>query len=535
MSVTTTTTITTTFSSEILPWTLIIITLYFTQFYFKYFNRSYPLPGPLPLPIVGNKLQYRGNPATWSKDLYSKYGDICELYMGSERQIWISRGDLAAKIFSPLASNNFLIRITPNQGLDEIDMTTKGLTFNLNVNNWYFNRQFFNKAITSPKFIKQAIVWTQNVDVMVVNISEWIVRFIMEVVVMMTTNKRVHSMANYYHNKLATNKMPKQSDIVLQESEELIKNIHSWLVGLQFFMDTSEFSRKFIPSAKQKAEELRAEIDKLNNTFLNYVEERRSEIDNTSPEELLTPDILTMLLTVNTSRDITSNIRDDQHTRPLTDDEIRGNLLEVIGAGIDTTANTFAFIVYHVAHYPEVKKQMLEELNQVFNGDPDRPITYEDINKLTYCDAIIKEVSRLMSIVPIIFRTSIQDDTIAGKTIPASTQFMINTPMIHRHPLQWRDAEKFDPSRFLNKTTPKHSFLMFGNGLRMCPGKQLAMSQIKTLICLLYMKYDVELEDMNAPLKFHYSIVKHCDDLKIRIKPRIFGKKNNDCWVPVRT
>ncbi|CAJ0916225.1 10036_t:CDS:2 [Entrophospora sp. SA101] len=130
--------------------------------------------------------------------------------------------------------------------------------------------------------------------------------------------------------------MPKQSDIVLQESEELIKNIHSWLVGLQFFMDTSEFSRKFIPSAKQKAEELRAEIDKLNNTFLNYVEERRSEIDNTSPEELLTPDILTMLLTVNTSRDITSNIRDDQHTRPLTDDEIRGNLLEVIGAGIDT-------------------------------------------------------------------------------------------------------------------------------------------------------------------------------------------------------
>lgn len=47
--------------------------------------------------------------------------------------------------------------------------------------------------------------------------------------------------------------------------------------------------------------------------------------------------------------------------------------------------------MYHVAHYPEVKKQMLEELNQVFKGDIDRLITYEDINKLTYCDAIIKE------------------------------------------------------------------------------------------------------------------------------------------------
>ena len=54
-------------------------------------------------------------------------------------------------------------------------------------------------------------------------------------------------------------------------------------------------------------------------------------------------------------------------------------------------ANTFCFIVYHLGHYPDVKEQMLQEINSVFGNNLDRPIEYEDLSKLVYCDAIIKE------------------------------------------------------------------------------------------------------------------------------------------------
>jgi hypothetical protein len=47
--------------------------------------------------------------------------------------------------------------------------------------------------------------------------------------------------------------------------------------------------------------------------------------------------------------------------------------------------------VYHLGRYPDVKEQMLQEFNSVFGDDLDRPIEYEDLNKLVYCDAIIKE------------------------------------------------------------------------------------------------------------------------------------------------
>src|SRR5438045_269565 len=107
---------------SIIRYTLALITFYFGFFYFRYFARYRPLPGPVPLPFVGNRLQYKGNPATWSKRLHEKYGDICELYMGNERHIWLSRADLVEKIFRPSFNNNYLIRITEREGLDEIDV-----------------------------------------------------------------------------------------------------------------------------------------------------------------------------------------------------------------------------------------------------------------------------------------------------------------------------------------------------------------------------------------------------------------------------
>ncbi|CAG8680121.1 4963_t:CDS:2, partial [Dentiscutata erythropus] len=178
-------------------------------------------------------------------------------------------------------------------------------------------------------------------------------------------------------------------------------------------------------------------------------------------------------------------------------------------------------------HYPEIKERVSREINSVFDTDLNRPINYEDLSKLNYCEAVIKEVSRLMSIVPVIWRMAIRDDEISDHKFKGSTQFMINTPAIHMHEADWKDPESFNPSRFMNDSNNsdtqihKNSLLIFGKGLRMCPGKQFAMVELKTLMVLLYRKYDVELVDMNAPIKYHYSTVKHCDDLYVRINPRI--------------
>ncbi|CAB4420584.1 unnamed protein product [Rhizophagus irregularis] len=83
--------------------------------------------------------------------------------------------------------------------------------------------------------------------------------------------------------------------------------------------------------------------------------------------------------------------------RPMTDPELRGIIFDGIVAGTDSTANTISFIIYYLAHYPDVKKKMLNEIDRIFQDDKTRPITENDIHNLKYCEAIVKENHNLRS------------------------------------------------------------------------------------------------------------------------------------------
>ena len=98
----------------------------------------------------------------------------------------------------------------------------------------------------------------------------------------------------------------------------------------------------------------------------------------------------------------------------------------------------------------------------------------------------------------------------------------------------WTDPENFDPNRFykieesdkytLEKQNIKNSFTIFGEGIRNCPGRKLAMIELKCLLASIYRKYNVELLDINAPLKYISTIIGTCDEL-LKIKPRILKCK----------
>ncbi|GES74985.1 cytochrome P450 [Rhizophagus clarus] len=81
------------------------------------------------------------------------------------------------------------------------------------------------------------------------------------------------------------------------------------------------------------------------------------------------------------------------------------------------------------------------------------------------------------------------------------------------------EPDKFNPDRWLveGSESKKLSFLMFGGGLRICPGRKIAMIE---LVCLLYRKYEIDLVDMNAPLNVESIGITACNELLVKIKPR---------------
>ena len=100
--------------------------------------------------------------------------------------------------------------------------------------------------------------------------------------------------------------------------------------------------------------------------------------------------------------------------------------------------------------------------------------------------------------------------------------FQVNAVSIHKNGDYWEDPETFNPDRWMVEgfEPKKYSFIMFGGGLRICPGRKLAMIELVSLMVLLNRKYEIDLVDMEAPLKTKSSLINACTELLIKIKPR---------------
>ncbi|PKC73679.1 hypothetical protein RhiirA1_530202, partial [Rhizophagus irregularis] len=142
-----------------------ILTIYVAQYYYKYFTRVNPLPGPFPFPFVGNLPQYylwsKGNTKLFYEFNRKKYGDIYEVQLNG-RAIILSRVEYIEKLLTPSTKNLHMVKYPNSEGLEELGIEGKGLLLNQDLKSWKYNRQFFTQAILSPKFTNEAIDWTNK-------------------------------------------------------------------------------------------------------------------------------------------------------------------------------------------------------------------------------------------------------------------------------------------------------------------------------------------------------------------------------------
>ncbi|CAG8462475.1 6674_t:CDS:2 [Acaulospora morrowiae] len=515
---------------DILSILLVLLIIYISHFYYKYFTRENPLPGPTPLPLFGNPSLIWGDISVWPTKFQEKYGDFYETYLGSRRLIWLCREDLIQKV---MRHDNFhdLAR-ADNDGLKEIGVLDSGTVFNQNYQAWEYHRRFYTRTLLNKSFVIQSLesvrknfevmegYWEQLGEKTVLEFPEWSKRYFTDNIFSIIAGKSVNSIDSYY-DSVSTGKKADISDGILRESDVFIDAVNKFVSGLVYFLLFPKFIREF-PGIRGFTHGLKEKIDWYRRSILHIIKERRKEIDETPKDQELSHDLLTMFLTINTPRDITEKIVDGLHDQPMSDKEICGNMMEAIAGGIDTASNTLCFVVHYISHYPKVRERLIDEINRVLGKDPNHKITYEEVENLEYCDAIIKECFRIFSTVPIMFKKNNNPDIIGGIKFPANTQFFINLQGIHNHKSSWTNPEEFNPERFMDKSHPdsKKPLYSFSLGKRICPGKNLAILELKTFLALLYRKYNVELIDMNVPIKYHMTSLRNCSELKMRIKKK---------------
>ncbi|GFS61340.1 cytochrome P450 4c3 [Nephila pilipes] len=179
----------------------------------------------------------------------------------------------------------------------------------------------------------------------------------------------------------------------------------------------------------------------------------------------------------------------------FTEEDITEEVNTFMFAGHDTTAVGMSWALYLIGQDPKVQKKCQEELEEIFGDDSSRPMSSEDVKNLKYIECVLKESQRLYPSLPYIGRESSCDILVNGYTIPAGTNCMIFTYMLHRDEEMFPDPEKFDPDRFLpENSVGRHPFayVPFSAGPRNCIGQRFAMMEQKVVLAHVLMNYEVK-------------------------------------------
>lgn len=158
--------------------------------------------------------------------------------------------------------------------------------------------------------------------------------------------------------------------------------------------------------------------------------------------------------------------RDDQGA-PMSDRELRDELITMLGAGHETTATGLAFAFELLLRNPAALARLREELD----GDDD-----------AYLDAVVKETLRLRPVIDAAERTLTKPRTVAGWELPAGVKVYPGIALVHRREDLYPRALEFRPERFLDEGAESYSWLPFGGGIRRCIGAALAHAEMAEVL-----------------------------------------------------
>ncbi|RIA90006.1 cytochrome P450 [Glomus cerebriforme] len=513
-----------------------IILLYVAKFYYQYFTRTNPLPGPIPLPLIGNSLQMiyyvKGDMVDYYKFLHQRYGDIYELYIGNFRQVVLARPEYIEKLMSTSKQSHNVLRVGKT-GLEDLGLgPMKGIAFNTYIPTWKSNRQFLLHTIQIPNFSNEVMYntsktfdelnsyWKSIGYGVPIDFVNWARLLTYELVFQIIMGFKINKLVEYFNDNV---EVSKKKDFRPSSLDKEITNLHESILenlpGLMFVLSYPSFIRRTL--FKKKNDAMFYNKHRTNEMLSKIINYRRKEIEETPINEELRNDMLTTLIITNTERDFNEkHYIANESSEPLTNDQILQILIEAVAGGSDSIAHFLCFVVYYLGHYPNVLARFRQELDLILGSDPNRQITTDDLSKMHYLDALIKESARFINQTKIIQRVSTSTSEVAGYKWSPDTTFIIYVEGIHLNPNYYKNPHEFNPDRFMGDKPQKNTFLMFGGGMRTCPGKKFALTEVKCLITLIFRSLDVSLVDKNAPVKLMNAFTTSCTELMVKINQR---------------
>ncbi|KAI7739785.1 hypothetical protein M8C21_033870, partial [Ambrosia artemisiifolia] len=440
-------------------------------------------PGPLGLPFIGNMHQIDNSclhTSFWK--LSKSYGPIVSINIGFIPAIVVSSASLAKEI---LKTQDLTFCSRPLlHGIKKIGYNGRDVALSPYNKTWKEMRRIFSVYLFSPKRIQSSRYIRED------EVS----RAVKKIHGLALLNKNVnlsvisHIVMSTIVTRVGFGKRYEDGD----ESKEILRLLHELQATI-----TNYFLSDLWPSSK-----IASLIDRMMGKFYR-LEKCFSELDSFYQElidEHLHPQYSKSNEEDQDLIDILIQLKKDQVLDPfeLTNDHIKAIITDILVAGTDNSAATLVWAMTSLMKNPKEMKKVQEEVRNVV-GDKGK-VDEDDLPKLTYMKAVVKEVLRLYPAAPLLIPRETNEDTIIhGYKIKKKTIVYVNALAIGRDPGSWENPEEFSPERFLNSDIgfkgSDFELIPFGAGRRICPGISMGVIEVELFLANLVYLFDWKLPD----------------------------------------
>jgi cytochrome P450 len=170
----------------------------------------------------------------------------------------------------------------------------------------------------------------------------------------------------------------------------------------------------------------------------------------------------------------------DRPGQPLSDEEIRDELMTLVLAGHETTANSLAWTLERLVRTPDAYATLRDAVR---SGTPEEADAY--------VEATIHEGMRVRPVIPVIVRVVKRPWRLGNYVVAADTPIAISIAALHHRPDVYPDPYAFRPERFLEQKPGTYTWIPFGGGIRRCLGASLAMAEQRVVLEAIVQRTDL--------------------------------------------
>jgi len=414
-----------------------------------------PMSTPSGYPIIGHALDYRLDPLKFYTRCAQEYGDFVQLHFGPHPVYFLNHPDLIKEVFVTQAQC-FMERAEGREVRFFDPLFGNGLATSRG-SFWQRQRKLVQPAFHRNRFASYgnlAAELTQR------TIASWRTHAVPDLKAEMARLTREIIMGITLGQENAA-KSKLLADVMTAAIAEYDKRNQNWFLAL-------------LPETIPTPGNLRYQraTQQLDQLLYALITARRVSDEDQG-------DILSMLLQVR-----------DEDGVGMSDVEIRDELVGLCAAH-DSMSEFFAWAWWLIAQTPRVEEKLQIEWELVLAKQPP---TFEDVAKMRYTEAVVKEVLRLYPLAWATGRVVTQDCELGGHPIKKGENVVMCQWVTHRDRRFFKQPETFNPDRWISSDAkiPTYAYFPFGGGPRICIGRGLMMMEAVLLLATIGQQFHVQ-------------------------------------------